>query len=185
MSDLRQLSVAVIATDGFEQAELDDPVKALRNAGAHVDIISDHAGEIQGFQHHDKARKVAVDRTLDEATPAAYDGLVLPGGALNADNMRGNAKVKQFIYEMDRASKPMAVICHAPWELISAGVVRGRTLTSWHTIQDDIVNAGGQWEDREVVIDMNLVTSRGPKDLPAFNREMLALLSRAPPGARL
>ncbi|MBZ5586797.1 MAG: DJ-1/PfpI family protein, partial [Acidobacteriia bacterium] len=112
-----------------------------------------------------------------------YDGILLPGGALNADQARMNPKVREFITEMDRAGKPMAVICHAPWELISSGVVRGRRLTSWPTIQDDIRNAGGQWEDRECVVDQNLVTSRGPQDLPAFKREMVALLSRVPAGA--
>jgi protease I len=180
MSNLHELRVAVIATDGVEEVEVTSPVQTLRETGARVDIISDHPGEIQGFQHHDKAGKVKVDRSLNEVSPNEYDALVLPGGALNADQMRTNSKVRQFIYEMDRAGRPMAVICHAPWELISAGVIRGRTLTSWPTIQDDVRNAGGRWEDREVVVDANLVTSRGPKDLPAFNREMLALFSRIP-----
>jgi protease I len=180
MSDLHELRVAVIATDGVEEVELTSPVQALREAKAYIDIVSDHPGEIQGFQHHDKAGKVKVDRTLEEVSPNEYDGLVLPGGALNADQMRSNPKVRQFIYEMDRAGQPIAAICHAPWELISAGIIPGRTLTSWPSIQDDLRNAGGRWEDREVVIDANLVTSRGPKDLPAFNREMLALFSRIP-----
>jgi protease I len=118
--------------------------------------------------------------TLDQADPAHYDALLLPGGALNADAMRMNQRAQQFIRAMTSVGKPMAVICHAPWELISAGILRGRTLTSWPTIQDDVRNAGGRWEDREVVIDSNLVTSRGPKDLPAFNREMLALFARIP-----
>jgi protease I len=180
MSHLRELRVAVIATDGVEEIELTSPVQALHEAGARVDILSDHPGEIQGFRHFDKAGKIKVDRTLDEASPNEYDALVLPGGALNADQMRAHPKVRQFIYEIDRGGLPMAVICHAPWELISAGILRGRTLTSWPTIQDDVRNAGGRWEDREVVIDTNLVTSRGPKDLPAFNREMLTLFSRIP-----
>jgi protease I len=180
MPNLHELRVAVIATDGVEEIELASPVRALREAGARVDIISDHSGEIQGFQHHGKAGKTKVDRTLDAASPNDYDALVLPGGALNADQMRANPKVRQFIYEIDRSGRPMAVICHAPWELISAGIISGRTLTSWPTIQDDVRNAGGRWEDREVVVDANLVTSRGPKDLPAFNREMLALFARIP-----
>jgi len=184
MSDLHQLHVAVIATDGVEEAELSSPAKALKEAGAKVDIISDHSGEIQGFQHHEKAGKIRVDRTLDQASHTDYDAFLLPGGAINADRMRMNPKVREFIYEFDRAGKPMAVICHAPWELISAGVVLGRHMTSWPTIQDDIDNAGGRWEDSEVVVDGNLVTSRGPKDLPAFNREMLALFSRLPVEAR-
>jgi protease I len=184
MSELDQLRVAIIALDGVEEVELTEPKKALEAAGAKVDVISAKPGEVQGFKHHDKAGKVKVDRTLNQAHPDEYDALVLPGGALNADQARMNPKIRHFIREMDRAGKGMAAICHAPWELISSDVVRGRKLTSWSTIQDDIRNAGGQWEDREVVIDQNLVTSRGPHDLPAFNREMLALFSRVPVEAR-
>jgi protease I len=185
MSDLHQMRVAVIATDGFEEVELEAPVKALKEAGAHVDVISDHGGQIQGFHHHDKAGKVKVDRILDEVRPIEYGALLLPGGALNADQIRTHPKVRQLIYEMDRAGQPIAAICHAPWELISAGVVLGRTLTSWPTIQDDVTNAGGRWEDREVVVDVNLVTSRGPNDIQAFNRGMLKLFSRIPAAASL
>jgi protease I len=183
MSDLHQLRVAILATDGVEEIELTSPAKALKDTGARVDVISDHPGEIQGFEHHNKKGMIHVDRTLDEARPTEYSALVLPGGALNADQLRVQPKVHEFIYEMDRAGQPMAVICHAPWELVSAGVILGRNLTSWPTIRDDVTNAGGRWEDREVVVDGNLVTSRGPKDLPAFNREMLALFSRIPAGA--
>jgi protease I len=183
MSNLHQPHVAIIATDGVEEIELTGPLKALREAGARPDMISVHGGEIQGFRHHDKAGKIRVDRTLDEVSLNDYDALVLPGGALNADQMRTNAKVRQFIYEFDRGGLPIAAICHAPWELISAGIISGRTLTSWSTIQDDVRNAGGHWEDKEVVVDANLVTSRGPNDLPAFNREMLTLFSRIPAGA--
>jgi protease I len=170
--------------DGFEESELTAPRQALQDAGAVVDVISARSGEIQAFRHHQPAGKVKVDRTLDEARPNDYEALMLPGGALNADQARANPRVRDFIREFDRAGKPMAVICHAPWELISAGIVRGRKLTSWHTIEDDIRNAGGEWTDREVVVDRNLVTSRGPQDLPAFNREMLALFSHVPAGAR-
>jgi protease I len=184
MSDLHQTRVAIIATDGVEEVELTSPAKTLKDAGARVDVISDHGGEIQAFQHSDKAGKIPVDKTLDEASHTGYDALVLPGGALNADRMRMHPKLREFIYEMDRAGKPMAVICHAPWELISAGVILGRHLTSWPTIQDDVNNAGGRWEDSEVVVDGNLVTSRGPNDLQAFNREMLALFARVPAEAR-
>jgi len=185
MSDLHDVRVAIIAMDGFEESELIEPRKALEGAGAEVHVISAKEGEIQGFRHLDRAGKVRVDRTLDQVRPADYDALVLPGGALNADAARADPKVRAFIREIDRDGKPMAVICHAPWELISAGIVRGRKLTSWHTIEDDICNAGGEWTDREVVIDRNLVTSRGPKDLPAFNREMLSLFSRVHAGAHL
>ena len=132
---------------------------------------------------NDKAGKARVNRTISHAWPDEYDAMMLAGGALNADQARANESFRKFIHEMDRAGKPMPVICSAPWELISAGVIRGRKLTSWATIQHDIRNAGGQWEDREVVVDRNLVTSRGPKDLPAFNREMVALFARVSAGS--
>ena len=179
MADLKNFKVAVLATDGFEEAELTNPVETLRKAGAKPVVISPHPGRIQGFQHHDKGATVEVDLTLDKAEPADFDALLLPGGALNADAMRAEPKVRSLIRAFQEAGKPMAVICHAPWELVSAGVVRGRKLTSYHTIQDDLRNAGGDWEDREVVVDRNWVTSRKPSDLPAFNREMLALFSKA------
>ncbi len=180
MNDLHNLRVAIIAVDGFEESELTSPREALLRAGAQVDVISQKQGEIQGFRHHDKTEKVKVDRTFDEARPSEYDALVLPGGALNADQARAIPEVRAFIREIDRAGKCMAVICHAPWELISADIARGRKLTSWHTIQDDLRNAGAEWVDQEVVVDQNLVTSRGPQDLPAFNREMISLLARIP-----
>jgi protease I len=184
MAELNGMRVAILALDGFEEVELTEPKKALEKAGAKVDVISEKSGEIQGFQHHDKAGKARVDRTISEARPDEYDALMLPGGALNADSARANEGFRRFIYEMDRAGKPMAAICHAPWELISAGILDGRKLTSWPTIQDDIRNAGGHWEDREVVVDANLVTSRGPKDLPAFNREVIRLFARVPAESR-
>ena len=130
MAQAAKLRVAVIATDGFEEVELTGPVKALRDAGAQVDIIAPHSGSIQAFKHYDKSMNVPVDRTLDGVNPNAYDALVLPGGALNADAIRRNAMMQEFVRAMDQAQKPVAVICHAPWELISAGLVRGRTLTS-------------------------------------------------------
>jgi len=184
MGKLQGMKVAILATDGFEEVELTEPRKALEQAGARVDILSEEIGEIQGFQHHDKAGKVQADHTVQNARPDDYDALMLPGGALNADQARMSEGCRHFIREMDRAGKPIAAICHAPWELISAEVVKGRKLTSWPSIQDDIRNAGGRWEDREVVVDQNWVTSRGPKDLPAFNREMLSLFSRAPVESR-
>jgi protease I len=170
--------VAVIATDGFEEAELTEPVKALRAAGLKVDIIAPHSGKIQGFKHHDKSITVEVDRTLDQANPDDYIAIVLPGGALNADALRMNTEAQAFLRAMVDIHKPMAVICHAPWELVSAGLAHGRTMTSWPTLQDDIRNAGGQWVDREVVVDDNLITSRKPDDLPAFNRELIQRLTK-------
>ncbi len=178
MAQAAELRVAVIATDGFEEAELTEPVKALRDAGAKVDIIAPHSGSIQAFKHHDKSITVPVDRTLDSVNPEEYLAVVLPGGALNADEMRLNPKMQEFVRAMDKAGKPMAVICHAPWELVSAGLARGRTMTSWPSVQDDIRNAGGTWVDREVVVDGNLITSRKPDDLPAFNRELLQRLTK-------
>jgi len=179
MAELTNKRVAILATDGFEEAELTEPLKALRDAGAQVDVISTHSGEIQAFRHHDKSIKVQVDKTLDEANPADYDAVMLPGGALNADTLRVQPKVQQFLKAIDQSQKPMAVICHAPWELVSAGIARGHTMTSYNTIQDDLRNAGVNWVDQEVVVDGRLVTSRQPSDLPAFNREMVKLFSRS------
>jgi protease I len=180
MSELSGFRVAVLATDGFEEPELTEPVKALREAGATVTILSPRPGEIQGVRHDiDRTIKVPVDRTLQGARAEEYDAILLPGGALNADAMRMVPEVQAFLRAMQGAGKPFAVICHAPWELVSAGLVRGRTLTGYHTIQDDVRNAGGRWVDREVVEDGNWVTSRQPSDIPAFNRAMLRLFSRS------
>jgi protease I len=185
MSDLSGLRVAVLATDGFEEPELTEPVKALRQAGAEVTILSPQTGEIQAVRHDiDKTIKVKVDRPIHGATADEFDAVLLPGGAVNADAMRMVPEVQTFLQAMQNAVKPFAVICHAPWELVSAGLVPGRTLTSYHTIQDDIRNAGGRWVDREVVEDGNWVTSRQPADLPAFNRAMIRLFSRSPAASR-
>lgn len=183
MDDLKNLRVAVLATDGFEERELTDPRRALDDAGARTEVIAPKPGQIQAFRHHDKSITISVDRTLDQARPDDYDAVLLPGGALNADALRMEPKVKQFLQAMQKAGKPFAVICHAPWELISAGLVEGRTLTSYHTIQDDLKNAGANWVDREAVVDGNWVTSRKPDDIPAFNREMIKLFaSKRPAG---
>ncbi len=184
MPDLQQLRVAILALDGFEECELTEPRKALLEAGAKVDVVSKKNGQIQGFRSCDKTGKVKVDRTLDEARAGDYDAVFLPGGAWNADTARVEPRIRQFLREMDGAGKPIAAICHAPWELISADLVRGRKLTSWPTIQDDLRNAGAEWLDREVVVDGNFITSRGPQDIPTLNREMLALFSRIPEGVR-
>jgi protease I len=184
MSQLNGLRVAVLATDGFEESELTQPVKALRDAGAHVTILAPKSGEIQGFQHDDKSCKVRVDGAIKNARTEDFDAVHLPGGALNADFMRVVPEVQAFLREMQDAGKPFSVICHAPWELVSAGLVRGRTLTSYHTIQDDIRNAGGHWVDQEVVEDGNWVSSRQPSDIPAFNQAMIRLFSRNPVTSR-
>ena len=173
MANVKDIRVAAIATDGVEEAELIEPVKALRDAGAIVEIISLQAGDIQCFKHHDKASRVKADKAIHDVRPTDYEALLLPGGALSADALRVNTDVKRFVQSFDRRQKPIAFICHAPWLLISACLVRDRTLTGFHTIEDDIRNAGGHWVDRDVVLDYNWVSSRQPDDIPAFNREML------------
>jgi protease I len=177
---LEGLKVAILVTDGFEEPELTEPVQALKNAGALVTIVSPSSGEVQGVRHDlEKTIKIKVDRTMKEVSADEFDAVQLPGGAVNADRMRMTPEVQAFLRAMQGAGKPIAAICHAPWELVSAGLVRGRTLTSYHTIQDDIRNAGGNWVDREFVQDGNWVTSRQPSDIPAFNRGMIDLFSRA------
>ncbi len=178
MPKVDNLRIAVIATDGVEDPELAEPVSALREAGARTELLSIRPGQIQAVRHDlQPTRQFSVDKTLDHANPADYDALLLPGGAINADRLRMEADVQSFINQIDEAGKPMAVICHAPWELISSGLARGRTLTGYRTIQDDLRNAGATWVDREVVVDGRLVTSRQPGDIPAFNREMLKLFA--------
>ncbi len=172
--------MAVLATDGVEETESTEPVKALREAGAQVTILLLEPGEIQGVRHDlDKTVKIKVDRALRDASAAEFDAVHLPGGTVNADSMRMVPEVQAFLREMQDAGKPLAAICHAPWELVSAGLVRGRTLTSYHTLQDDIRNAGGNWVDREVVAEGNWVTSRQPDDLPAFNQAMISTFSQS------
>ena len=180
MSELTDFRVAVLATDGFEESELTEPVKALRDAGAQVTILSLETGEIQGVRHDlDKTVRVKVDRTIRDVDAEQFDAVQLPGGTVNADTMRMVPEVQDFLRAMHGAGKPFAAICHAPWELVSAGLVPGRTLTSYHTIQDDIRNAGGDWVDHAMVEDGNWVTSRQPSDLPAFIPGMIALFSRS------
>jgi protease I len=177
MADLSGKKVAVLATDYFEEAELTEPVKALKKAGATVEVIAPKAGEIKGLKHMEPGQAVKVDKTLDEADPTDYDALVLPGGAVNADRLRTEKKARDFVTKiMDEMGKPTAVICHAPWLLVSAGLARGKKLTSFFTIQDDMRNAGADWTDEEVVVDGNLITSRSPDDIPAFNRAIISAL---------
>jgi protease I len=177
MANIAGKKVAVIASDYFEEAELTEPVKALKNAGAEVEIIAPHDGEIKGVNHVDPGKSVKVDKTLDEADPNKYDALIIPGGAVNADNLRMNEKARNFVRKIMGADKPTAVICHGPWLLISAGLARGRHLTSFFTIQDDMRNAGADWTDEEVVQDGNLITSRKPDDLAAFNDAIITALA--------
>ena len=180
MTKLTDFRVAILAADGFEESELMEPVKALKDAGAQVTILSLKPGKIQAVRHDlDKTVKVKVDGVIRDAGAEEFDAVHLPGGTVNADSMRMVPEVQAFLRAMQDAGKPIAAICHAPWELVSAGLVRGRSLTSYHTIQDDVRNAGAEWVDREVVEDGNWVTSRQPADLPAFNKAMLSLFSRS------
>ncbi len=173
--------VAIIVTDGFEQIEMTSPLEALAKAGAKGVLIAPKDGNVQGFKHHDKADQFKVDMTLANADPSQFDAVLLPGGVINADAIRIDKKAQQFVQEIDRAGKPIAVICHGPWLLVSAGLVKGRHITSWPTLQDDLRNAGAQWEDKECIRDRNWVSSRKPDDLPAFNREMVALFTATQP----
>jgi protease I len=165
--------VAVLAADMFERVELEEPRKALEDAGADTEIVSIHDGEIQGFDHFDPAKKIKVDKTVEEASVDDYDALLVPGGVGNPDQLRGDENAVAFVRDFAASMKPMAVICHGPWVLVEAGVARGRTLTSWPTLQTDIRNAGGNWVDKEVVVDDGIVTSRKPDDIPAFNEKMI------------
>ena len=165
--------IAVVATDGFEQVELTEPRRALMEAGAMVHVIAPHGGAIQGFKHHDKGEMVTVDRTLDDARQDEYDALVLPGGALNPDQLRTDPKAVAFVRAFFEAKKPVGAICHGPWTLVEADVVRGREMTSWPSIRTDLKNAGARWVDKEVAVDSGIVSSRKPDDLPAFCRKMI------------
>lgn len=166
-------TIAVVATDGFEQVELTKPIDALKGAGAKIEIIAPKGGEIQGFNHHDKADRFPVDRTIADANPSDYDGLLLPGGVINPDALRLDPSAIAFIRSFVDAEKPIAAICHGPWTLINAGGVDERRMTSWPSLQMDLENAGAEWVDEEVVVDNGLVTSRKPDDLPAFCAKMI------------
>jgi protease I len=172
---LANVRVAILATNDFEESEMTEPRHALKEAGARTTLIAPKSGKLQAMKHDVKTDSFDVDLALDKANAHDFDAVLLPGGALNADALRMDPKAQEFVRSIDKARKPIAVICHGPWLLVSAGLTKGRTLTSYHTIQDDIRNAGGQWVDREVVRDRNWVSSRQPSDLPAFNREMIAL----------
>jgi protease I len=172
-NELKGKRVAIVATDMFEQVELTEPRKALDEAGAKTELISIEPGKIQGFNHYDKGDQLPVDRTIEEASADDYDALMLPGGVGNPDTLRMDENVVSFVRAFFEQGKPVAAICHGPWTLVEAGVVRNRTLTSWPSIQTDIRNAGGTWVDEEVHVDQGLVTSRKPDDIPAFNAKMI------------
>jgi protease I len=175
---MKNLKVAVLATDGVEQVELTGPVGALREAGATVTVVSLKPGQIQGMNMHDLGDKLPVDTTLADARADQFDALLLPGGVANPDTLRTDEKAVAFVRHFVTAGKPIAAICHGPWTLIEADAVRGRKVTSWPSLKTDLRNAGANWVDQEVVVDGNLVFSRKPDDIPAFNREMLAVFGQ-------
>lgn len=172
-NDLKGLRVAVLLTDGFEQVEMTGPRQALENAGATVTLVAPKPGEVRGWNHHEPADTFPVGATLADAQPADFDALMLPGGVVNPDALRIDAKAVAFAKHFVQAGKPVAAICHGPWTLIEAQGVNGRRMTSWPSLRSDLSNAGAQWVDEPVVVDGPLVTSRKPDDLPAFNREMV------------
>ena len=170
---LKGRRVAILATDGVEQVEIEQPRKALDEAGAITQLIAPNAGSIQAMNHDEKGAWLPVDRTLADAHASEYDALLLPGGVANPDALRMDQRAVQFVREFMLADKPVAAICHGPWLLVEAGAVAGRRLTSWPSLQTDIRNAGGEWADEQVLVDDHLVTSRKPADIPAFNKAML------------
>jgi protease I len=165
--------IAILVTDGFEQVEMTAPRQALEEAGAHTDLVAPLRPEVQGMNHDQKGSQFQVDRQLESATAGDYDALLLPGGVANPDRLRTIPAAVQFVRAFAAEGKPIAAICHGPWMLVEADLVRGRKLTSWPSLRTDIRNAGGQWEDSQVVTDHGMVTSRKPDDIPAFNESMI------------
>jgi protease I len=167
-NELNGKRIAFLATDGVEQVELTEPWKAVEQAGGEPELISLETGEIQGFDHHDKGETFPVDKSVADADPRDYDGLVLPGGVINPDILRTDRRAMRFVTAFFEQGKPVGAICHGPWSLVETGVVKGRTVTSWPSLKTDVENAGGTWVDEEIVVDRGLFTSRKPDDLPAF-----------------
>lgn len=163
----------LVANEGVEEVELTEPLQAVREAGAEADLLAPEAGEIQAFDHLDKSETLSVDREVADADAGEYDALVLPGGVANPDQLRTKAEAVEFVRAFFAAGKPVGAICHAPWTLVEAGVLDGRTVTSWPSLQTDLRNAGAEWVDEEVHVDQGLVTSRRPDDLPAFNAKIV------------
>lgn len=178
MNTLENKKIAVLATDGYEQSELESPVKALKEAGATVEVVSIKAGKIKSMKDHQWSDAVNVDKTLSEANVTDYDGLLLPGGVINPDALRSDENAVKFVKSFFDADKPVAAICHGPQTLIEADVVKGKTMTSYKSISTDLKNAGAIWKDEEVVTDGNLTTSRNPDDLPAFNKRIIEEFSK-------
>jgi protease I len=184
-TSLHGMRIAILVTDGFEQVELTGPREALEKQGIATQIVSQQPGKVQGFRHHDKGDQFQVDLTFAQADPNDFDGVLLPGGVINGDQMRIIPEAQRFVQQIDEAGKPVFVICHGGWVLVSAGLVDGRTMTSWPTLRDDVRNAGGNWVDQETVVDGNWVSSRKPADIPAFNQEMIDMLQQRHAGKAL
>jgi protease I len=176
---LHDMRIAILVAEGFEQVELTEPRKALDDAGARTMIVSPAVDHVQGWNHFDKGDEFRVDVPLTSARADDFDALLLPGGVVNPDQLRANTSAVEFVKGFFNASKPVAAICHGPWTLIDAGVARGRKMTSWPSLKADLTNAGATWVDEEVVSEQGLVTSRKPKDIPAFNRKMLELFEKS------
>lgn len=179
MSDIANARVLIIATDGFEQSELFEPRKALLDAGAQVTLASNKSDPIQGMQHHEKGDTIRPDASIHEVNPADYDALVIPGGVANPDSLRMEADALKIVRDFFARQKPVAAICHGPWLLAEADVVSGRRLTSWPSIRTDLSNAGAEVVDEQVVVDGNLITSRKPDDIPAFNDALIKAIEAA------
>ncbi len=175
---LQGKTVAILATDGFEQSELLKPKQALEDAGARTQVVSPAEGKIKGWEHKNWGKEVPVDVALKSADPSQYDALLLPGGVMNPDQLRMIPEAVSFVKHFVDQGKPVAAICHGPWMLVETGAVRGRTITSWPSLKTDVKNAGGTWVDEEVIESNGIITSRKPDDIPAFNREMIALFSK-------
>ncbi|HET8713706.1 MAG TPA: type 1 glutamine amidotransferase domain-containing protein [Gemmatimonadales bacterium] len=183
-NQLKGHRVAILAVDGVERVELTEPKRALDAEGAQATVISSKSGEIKSWEHDHWGDQIRVDQTFDKADPAEFDALLLPGGVINADTIRMEKKAVEFVSAMARDGKPIAVICHGPWILIEAGVVRGRTMTSWPSLKTDLQNAGAKWVDQDVVTDKGLVSSRKPADLPAFSRKLIEEIGEGSHAAR-
>jgi len=177
--ELSGRTIAILVTDGFEQVEMTEPRNALNRAGAKTILISPRAGEVQGMNHSEKGDKFKVDQTLASVASDDFDALLLPGGVANPDRLRTIPDAVKFVSSFVKEQKPIAAICHGPWMLVETGALRGRTLTSWPSLKTDVINAGANWVDREVVVDGNLVTSRKPEDISAFNEKLLKVFSAA------
>ncbi|HEX6773975.1 MAG TPA: type 1 glutamine amidotransferase domain-containing protein [Acidobacteriaceae bacterium] len=185
MSDeLKGRKIAILATDGFEQVELTDPKKNMENAGATTEVLSVKEGSIKGWKFGEWGESVRVDKLVSKANVDDYDVLMLPGGQINPDKLRMEKPAVEFVRKFVASGKPVAAICHGPWMLIEAGVVKGKTVTSWPSIHTDLINAGAKWVDKEAVEDGNLITSRKPDDIPAFSRKVIEVVAKQPQLAR-